>query len=236
MRTFVNRCIWEILDTLFPPHCTGCEKWGVRLCDDCFRSIRRIKDPVCDCCGEPLYGFTENLCTRCKSSSIYIDHIRSWAIFEGVLKKSIHKLKYHRDIGLGMILAQPMISYLKKLDWHVDLIIPVPLDKERVKSRGYNQASLLAKPISYDIGVRFNSNCLTRFKTTKSQVGLSMSQRTENVKGAFRSGSLDISGLSILLIDDVVTTGSTLNSCADALKECGAKVVYGLTLARSLRL
>ena len=236
MKYDLKTCIWNIIDLLFPPHCAGCKKWGVRICNACLNTIEIISGPICLCCGYPVPSGVLNCCSRCKSSNIYYDNVRSWAYFNGVLQKTIHKLKYRRDLRLSESLSLPMITLLQEQSWIIDLIIPVPLDPERMKERGYNQAALLAKPISRCTGILFDGNILYRTKKTRSQVGLTIIERKENVKGAFEAKSSKVCGKSILLIDDVVTTGSTLNSCANALKKAGARNIYGLTPARSLRL
>ena len=228
--------IWNTLDILFPPRCAGCEKWGGRICNDCLSTIGVISKPICLRCGHPIPPKVQNCCSKCESSNIFYDNIRSWAYFNGVLQKAIHKLKYRRDLGLGESLSIPMITLLQEQTWIIDLIIPVPLDPERMKERGYNQAALLAKPISRSTGILFDGKILYRIKKTRSQVGLTIIERKKNVKGAFEANSSNLCGKSILLIDDVVTTGSTLNSCANALKKAGARNIYGLTPARSLRL
>jgi len=228
--------IWNIIDILFPPHCAGCKKWGVRICEDCLMAIRTISGPICLCCGYPLLSNELVFCRRCKSTSLHCDKIRSWAYFDGVLKKAIHQLKYRRDLGLGESLSLPLITFLQIQAWIVDIVIPVPLDQNRLKKRGYNQAALIAEPISRSTGILFNRNSLFRIKETKSQVGLSIIERKNNVKDAFLANSSVVNGKSVLLVDDVVTTCSTLNSCANALKNAGARKVYGLSIARSLRL
>jgi ComF family protein len=159
--------------------------------------------------------------------------IRSWAIFSEPLQTAIHKLKYRQDRGLGIVLAQPLIDLLRKYHWKIDLIIPVPLDTARRKERGYNQSALLARPISWQTGIPYSNQTLFRERITKQQVGLSIFERAENMAGAFRADRYWAAGKNILVIDDVITTGSTINACAGALIKAGAIQVYGMTLARS---
>jgi ComF family protein len=120
--------------------------------------------------------------------------------------------------------------------WEIDLIVPVPLDHIRRKQRGYNQAALLANPLSAGAGIPMSVNALRRVRKTCSQVGLSIEERMRNVHEAFSAADSIVNSQSVLLIDDVVTTGATLNACSVALKKAGAKFVCALTLARSLRL
>ena len=115
----------------------------------------------------------------------------------------------------------------------VDLIVPVALGPKRLKERGYNQANLLASPCAIRLGVECNQRALRRIRETRSQVGLSIVQRQNNVSGAFIADSKEVGGKRVLLIDDVLTTGATLNACAEALKQAGAVQIFSLTLARA---
>ncbi len=227
---------WKLVDVLFPPRCAGCGEWGKRYCSSCFQKIRIIKPPICSVCGEPLNQGQSSICERCSSLEYRFSAVRSWGYFGGSLQKAIHRLKYKRDICLGEILAQPLVELLHAQDWNIDLITVVPLDKRRSKERGYNQGLVLAKPIGWISGLMVTDAVLKRVKITRSQVGLSVNQRKENVNGAFKAHPELISGKNILVIDDVMTTGSTINACADALLKANAEKVYAITLARSTRL
>ncbi len=135
---------------------------------------------------------------------------------------------------MGEALARPLIKLLAELDWDVDLVTPVPLGIARQSQRGYNQAALLARPVSLAYGLPYRPNALTKVRETRSQVGLSAVERRQNVNDAFR-GDLKVSkGKSVLVIDDVTTSGATLNACASALLQAGARQVFALTLARPL--
>jgi ComF family protein len=149
------------------------------------------------------------------------------------MRKAIHRLKYQHDLGLGEILSQYMVRGYLIQKWQVDLVIPVPLSLDRLAERGYNQASLLAKPFSFTLDLDFRPQALTRVRETRSQVGLSAQERRTNVQEAFLAKPKEVESRKILLIDDVTTTGSTLNACAAALMEAGAAQVYCLTLARA---
>jgi ComF family protein len=142
-------------------------------------------------------------------------------------------LKYHRDLTLGSILAAPLVEFLVKLNWSVEIVLPVPLGVARLQERGYNQAAILARPIALGAGRVYMSNALFKVKETSTQVGLTYIQRRENVKGAFRATEALVGGRSVLIIDDVATSKATLYACAEALIASGARRVYGLTLARA---
>ena len=223
---------WVGLDWLFPPVCAGCNRTGFRWCPECQQKVKPVPEPACQACGLPISH--PGLCHNCNDSHPPYVAMRSWAVFEGPIRHGLHALKYRRNVALGDTFAQYLAEYVRKLDWRVDLVIPVPLGQQRMKERGYNQAGLLALPLSSIQGWHYSSKVLRRVRDTRSQVGLSPMERKENIFGAFHADSTLASGKSILLMDDVVTTGATLTACSEALISAGAKVVYALTLARAL--
>jgi competence protein ComFC len=233
MQSRLYKAGWKLLDVLFPPSCAGCGSWGERYCPTCFEKTNLISNPICQICGDPLQHADDVICDRCRDQEVAFTAIRSWAAFVEPLQTAIHKLKYRQDRGLGEVLAEPLVDLLKKYHWEINLIIPVPLDVIRQKERGYNQAALLARPISWKTGIPYTSQALLRKKITRQQVGLSVSERAENMAGAFSANEMRVSEKNVLVIDDVITTGSTINACAHALINSGARKVFGITLARS---
>jgi len=236
MRSRIHTWGWETLDFLFPPRCAGCDKWGERYCESCQEQTKIIGSSICQVCGEPHTGTSSHVCQRCQITELFYINLRSWAYFEGPLQKAIHKLKYKRDLGLGEKLALPLVNLLKVNNWDIDLITAVPLDASRKRDRGFNQSLCLARPLAWKTGLPVVASIIKRIRKTRSQVGLSLEERRINVTGAFLAEKKLVKGKSILIIDDVVTTGSTINSCAEALMKAEASKVYGLTLARSTRL
>jgi competence protein ComFC len=225
------RLLWSGLDYIYPPLCGGCGKRGKRWCDDCRESSKRIFPPYCSCCGGPTTG--ASLCERCKSNPPAYIALRSWAIYCGPIRRAIHQLKYRRDIALGEVLATGLVSMLDQLNWQVDMVIPVPLGKTRQNERGYNQAAMLALPLAYAKGIPYKSRALKRVQETNSQVYLNRGQRAKNVQNAFGGDTNIVKGHTILIVDDVTTTGATMHASAKALLEAGAACVYGITLARA---
>jgi competence protein ComFC len=223
--------LWSGLDLLFPPVCGGCGRRGARWCQDCHQAVSRLLPPLCERCGQGLPR--AGICETCLSTPPHFTAARSWAVFEGPIRQALHRLKYRRDLSLGEILSRPMVRLLGELDWPVDLVVPVPLGVARLRERGYNQATLLARPLALGYGCSFRPQALSRVRETCSQVGLSIVQRRENVSGAFQARTGWVSGRNVLVVDDVATSSATLDACASALLAGGAAQVFGLTLARA---
>ncbi|MCX7680368.1 MAG: ComF family protein [Anaerolineae bacterium] len=153
--------------------------------------------------------------------------------FEGVVREAIHHLKYRGCAELAEPLGRVMADYLKEHLMPADVVVPVPLHITRLRERGYNQAALLAHAMARYSSLAVEERALIRERATASQVGLSAEERRLNVKGAFRCIGTGVGGKRVLLIDDVCTTGATLEACAVALYEAGARSVQALTLARA---
>jgi competence protein ComFC len=226
------RLAWGSLDLIFPPACGGCGKPGSRWCKECQQNVQHVVEPICDACGIPIG--VPGLCADCRRARPRYRHLRSWSVFEEPVRSALHKLKYRRDIALGDSLAAQMLKFVESLKWPVDLIVPVPLGKKRFQERGYNQVSLIARPLALAAGTIFAPDALTRVRETRSQVGLTKMERRVNVGGAFAAKGTRVNGRIVLLMDDVATTGSTLSSCAEALYAAGARDVFALTVSRAL--
>lgn len=225
------RWLWGSLDYLFPPNCGGCGQSGSLLCETCREKVKEIKSNLCLICGQPWD--IPGLCARCERLKPYFTRLRSWAFYEGPVKQAIRNLKYHRNMSLGIVLSVPLYGLINQFDWHFDGVVPVPLGVARLQERGYNQAVLIAQPLALRIGKPCLSKGLIRVRETRSQVGLSYMQRRENVEAAFKGQEEIVSGLDILVVDDVATSSATLNACALALRNAGAVNVRCLTLARA---
>ena len=143
-------------------------------------------------------------------------------------------MKYRGNVSFGESLAAQMAGFVRSLQWPVSILIPVPLGKKRLKQRGYNQVGLVARPLAYEMGWQYAPDALSKTRETPSQVGLTVSQRNDNVRGAYRADRTAVKGRSVLIMDDVATTGSTITACTEALLSAGAQDVYVLTIARAL--
>ena len=223
---------WYSLDWVFPPLCGGCDRLGYRWCPDCRQQVKLLPEPVCDFCGIPLSA--KGKCPDCIRTRPPFLALRSWVVFEGPIRKALHKLKYRRNVVLGDTLARELSQFVADLGWPIDKVVPVPLSRQRMVDRGYNQVGLIASPMASLNDWDYAPRGLNRIRDTQSQVGLSAAERRTNVEDAFSADMKIVAGKTILLMDDVATTGATLSSCALALQQAGARGVYAFTLARAL--
>ena len=231
---YLYHLLWSGLDLLFPPVCGGCGTPGVRWCSRCAHAVPPMPAPACAVCGTALSLSSIDLCPDCRKARPQFRHLRSWSVFDGPIRNALHRLKYRRDVGLGEALTPQLACFAADLGWPIDLVVPVPLGRKRLRERGYNQVALIARPLAMALGILYDQHALARVRDTRSQVGLARTERQDNVRDAFIAKPARVRGRSILLVDDVATTGSTLSSCAGALCVAGARDVFALTVARAL--
>ena len=235
MKSRLFKWTWKIIDLVYPSQCAGCGENGIRWCNDCQKKLVLVERNTCSKCGEPLKTEGREICLRCATGVTYFQQLKSYAVYQDPLKSAIQQFKYKRNLGLGEIFAGDLMDILKKSNWQIDLIVPVPLSKTRIRERGYNQALVLARPLGWKMEIPVQENLLVRHRDTKPQVGLSLAEREQNLQDAFRTkDSGCIAGKNILIVDDVITSGSTMNACAKAFHEAGAGAVYGVSLARAI--
>lgn len=219
----------SLLDLLFPPRCVICRRADADwFCAACRSKIDKIPPPLCDRCGRPL---NTRVCPHCQKFPLQIDGMRAMAFFEGNLRQAIHAFKYNHRPELARVLGSMLSDHLSTCPLPVDAIAPVPLHKSRQDARGYNQSLLLASALSAQHHLPCWDDAIARVRATESQVELGAAERHANVQDAFAANGR-VAGARLLLIDDVCTTGATLNACSVALKQRGAKSVWGLALAR----
>lgn len=224
-----------ILDFLYPPQCVICNAPGSYFCDACQSKIEFITSPFCSQCGYPLSSEQEP-CHQCHHHPLsYLNSIRSVTLFEsGTIRNVIHKFKYENLHILGNSLASLLTTCYTINQMKADIIVPVPLHKNRLKYRGYNQSTILAKAMASKLSLPVDEKTLVRHKQTQSQMSLDANDRLKNVADAFSCRSDTLTAKRILLIDDVCTTGATLDACAKSLKLSGASSIDALTLARAM--
>ncbi len=231
-RFYALSWFWQGVDLLFPPQCAGCGRQGVRWCQDCQHKVLPVPQPFCPLCGLPVSA--PGRCLKCQAQPPAFDALRSWAVFAAPLRQALHSLKYRRNLGLGESLARQMAPFVSGLEWKADVFLPVPLSASRLRERGYNQVGLVARPLALLLGWRYLPQALTRIRETRSQVGLTPTERRANVRDAFRARTSLVQGRRVVLVDDVATTGATLDAAAQALRRAGAIEVRAVTLARAL--
>lgn len=227
----IYHSFWNMLDLVIPPVCGGCKQTGKRWCDDCQKRVHKLTGILCDICGLPQD--MPGTCKACLAEKPHFRALRAWAVFSDPVQSALHKLKYRRDVSMGDLLAYEMLPFVRDLNWSIDLVVPIPLGRQRYKERGYNQVGMIAKPLALALGMRYAPKELMRRKETRSQVGLTRAERKSNVRNAFEAG-MGVADKSVLIMDDVSTTGSTLSAGAEALYSAGARDVYALTVARAL--
>lgn len=248
-----------VLAITLAPACAACNELLASpldgpVCAACWSSTTSLTPPLCDGCGDPMpswrtHSVQSGLCPRCRRRPRWVDKGRAAGEYTGALKEIVHAFKYGGRRSLAKELATRMKAAAPDVLADADYVVPVPLHRSRRRARGFNQAAELARHLHLPV-----RHVLRRGRRTSSQTGLSAARRHRNVRGAFvvrsepiwrraigrflvmsgfgRTGSLPINGARIVLVDDVSTTGATLEACARALKEAGAAEVRALTVAR----
>lgn len=245
----IRSILAPLIDLIYPPRCGVCQAFllenraiheglEIGFCRDCYSAFREVASPLCPFCGRPFAsgGGEDHTCEHCLLKRPHYDIARAPYLFEGPLMTAIHDLKYgkksHLARSLGPLLASYAANWLGPSDGL--LVMPVPLHPQRLRERGFNQSLLLARHVASRIGADVDCLSLRRTRLTRPQTQLTSDERRKNVRRAFSVvEKANLKGRAVLLIDDVATTGSTLNECARALKKAGVKEVYGLVLART---
>ncbi len=226
------RIVTGVGTLFFPPQCAGCGKVNTWLCDTCVETIPLLEGPLCPRCGRPWEG--EGNCPACRAHLPAVRRLRAATLFAEPIRSAIHALKYNGGREVAESVRPLMAKAWAKWAMAGDLLAPVPLHPRREARRGYNQSALLATALGLAVNLPVVPDLLERIRPTRSQTQLGREARRRNVAGAFRvrRPSL-VRGRHITLIDDVATTGATLDACAVALLEEGAASVDAFTLARA---
>jgi len=231
----------SIASLLYPPACTICSAAvdaGEHLCVECESKVSRIMPPFCEKCSEPFDGAitTAFACANCAHRKLDFEAAVSAYRARGIVRHVMLNFKYGRQIHLRHLIARWLVAALddeRIRDRRFDAIVPVPLHPARRRERGFNQAALLAEWLSAHLSVPLRP-ALERIHYTTTQTAFDRAERMRNLRGAFRlRKKADVRHLRVLLIDDVLTTGSTLSECARILKQSGAQSVYAATAARA---
>lgn len=226
-----NSYFSALADLFYPQRCVGCERRASDvLCRGCFDALPTIGRPVCARCGMPT-AFETFACEECKNVDFGFDGARAALRYEGVGKEIVHSLKYGGYTTLVERLAAPLMAEVVDRKRRFDAVVPVPLHRSRLRRRGFNQAELLARGVARRLEAPVSAK-LEAVRRTRDQVELSAGERRANVEGAF-SARARVRG-TILLVDDVFTTGATMSSCANTLVRAGADEVHALSLCRTV--
>jgi len=230
---------------VFPAPCRICEASldtasRIPICRDCLDSLRPISGPVCLLCGRPFVSplaaaAIRPLCHLCRRGVYHFDLARSYGAYDGAMVRAIALLKYHAVTPLGSWFAARLaeLAAREPQAFAADVVVPVPLHASRLRERGYNQAELIARPLAKRLRLPLRSYLLVRTRPRPDKLKLSRQERWHTVRGAYaiREGNR-VDKLRLLLIDDVFTSGATLDACARALRRAGAASVTGITVAR----
>jgi ComF family protein len=239
------RIFSKFIDIIYPTRCHACRNFlsteggsDNYFCTDCLNSFSKINPPICHVCGIPFGSISEenHLCEKCLRKRPFFDSLGAPYIYKGRIMDAIHQMKYAGKTYLADSLGPLMASFaIKWLDTTEGLfIMPVPLHPKRLRERGFNQALLLARAIIPVLGAEIDFLSLRRIIYTRSQTGLNSKEREKNVRRAFTmTGQRKLKGKTVLLVDDVATTGNTMNECARILKKAGIERVFCLALART---
>jgi len=230
-----------VASLFYPALCAVCHTPVTRsdyICRNCLDKAQRIVAPFCAKCSEPFAGAigSEFTCANCANRTLGFDAAVSAYRSRGVVRFIVLQFKYNRQLQLRHPIAEWLgeaMNDARLCQRHFDLVVPVPLHPARLRHRGFNQAELLAKILAQKISVPL-SGALERIRYTTTQTAFDRLERMENLHGAFRlRKKIAMRGLHVLLVDDILTTGSTLSECARVLREAGAQSVYAVTAARA---
>lgn len=234
MNRSVKRAGQAVLDLLYPLRCPMCQKVPARgflWCPDCRESLPLITGPRCLKCGKTVWDFGE-LCDDCRTSHHRFDEGVGLCLYDEQMRTILSAFKYkgRKVYGepLGLLLAEEGAVYIKK--WQISAVVPVPIHRSRFRTRGYNQAAVLAKAAAERWQMPVLEDAVVRQKETRAMKMLGREARLQNLQGAFREGTTSVRGLNVLIVDDIYTTGATVDVMTEVLKNAGARAVYFLSI------
>ena len=225
-----------LVELLFPRRCPVCDKpvdkLGRYICQKCQNTLRYVQSPYCMKCGKSLKDEMKEYCGDCLGSSHFFERGRALYEYDSI-KEAIYRFKYERRREyadfFGKELARQFGTQIK--EWKADAIVPVPLHAEREKKRGYNQAALLAKELEKELGIPVKEKIIRRVKATLPQKQVNGKERQNNLKNAFKIRKNDVKLNTVIVVDDIYTTGTTMDEIAGCLKRAGIREIYCISLA-----
>ena len=223
------------LDWLYPPRCPICDsvEKSAACCSNCVKLVEYVEEPFCYCCGKPLWDAKQEYCGDCMKYPKTFTANRSLAIYNDAMKRSLSRFKYENRRDYALFYAQECAQRFgpELLKLEIDMVIPVPIHRRKKRERGYNQAAIFGKALSDMLGLSFYEDGLRRTVYTLPQKQLNNLERLKNLEKAFLIGKNSVKLKKVLLVDDIYTTGATLEACSRILITAGAQNVYGLTIA-----
>lgn len=225
-----------LIGLLYPAHCPVCDEVlsgrAGGICTPCRARLRTVGDPYCVKCGKPLHDGQLVYCHDCSTTKHMFTRGRSLFYYEDI-RESVYRFKYEGRQEYASFYADEAVRVLGEeiLAWHAEALIPIPLNKAKLKKRGYNQAALFAEALSERLGIPVLKGALVRERNTVPQKGLNREERQKNLKKAFKFIQNDVKLKTIILIDDIFTTGSTVDAAGALLQQAGVADIYVITLA-----
>ena len=254
LRALLSSSFSSLFNTVFPSDCRICGEpltnvSRLPICSECVSSAKPIEGSVCEVCGERVpdttHAVAETKCMLCRRARLPFTKAMAYGSYDGALRGTIHLLKYESVLPAADILAAHLVPIIGKLLERCEgeaLLVPVPLFKSKQRQREFNQSELIARaalkclPESSSKKIKFAASALARVRDTRSQTGLTRHQRRVNMRGAFAVKDASVvAGRDVILVDDVLTTGTTAAECARVLRRGGAKKVYVATVARVMK-
>lgn len=227
--------IKRLLYGMFPRRCPICDKCinsNIDICSKCEGKLQFLKEPKCKKCGKPIDAEEKEYCMDCeKSNHLYETGIGAY-VYSNEVKQSIYKFKYYNRRDFSEFYGRSIATHFQKEIeyWNADVIIPIPIHRKKLVSRGYNQAELFARELSKWLQIPTDSHLLVRVLNTKPQKELGNNDRSKNLKNAFKLTENVVKYNKVILVDDIYTTGSTIDACSEVLLLGGAKKIYFISL------
>jgi len=229
--------IKKLLNLLYLRTCVICDKAlkiyydFLDICEKCVKDIKYVTEPICKKCGKQIYEMDKEYCHDCGVKKHYFEQGRTLFQYE-YINKSVYKFKYHNHRLYGEFYGKEMSKRYEELikEWKIDAIIPVPIHKKRLKKRGFNQAEIIARELSKNLLIPMNPYILERVKNTIPQKKLNDLLRKKNIEKAFKITKDIVKYKYVILVDDIYTTGATLDECARILIKAGVLKVYFITV------
>lgn len=232
----MNQILETFLDILYPRRCPVCheivKKRGELICPSCRREVQPLREPLCKKCGKPIRDPAAEYCRDCREREHLYTRGLAVLPYTGKIKQSIYQMKFHNKREYIDFYGPYMAEILGEriLSWEAQALVPVPLHPSKMRKRGFNQAELLAKKVGERLEIPIRTDIVQRTRATRPQKELTWRERQNNMKGAFKISRYDVKLKKIILVDDIYTTGSTIDEIAGKLLEQGAEEIFFITL------